>query len=225
VHLLGTRRVGVSKTKPIMKELETYFLGLTDKNRDELPLEKIFNVDLHCLSKFIAHFLEVSQIERMHQTHNRLFYTIHTWLERHKLIDWINLMQEDLRKALRTSKPHIDYGPQLTKILGWGFANLEFHLRMGDCTEQMPRPRVHIRNPRNPRMRRPRKPRGEPNPNPKPHLDFDQEPSPSPDLFPKLMDEDNDLHFLEILRAIPNIVFEGSHHVGGDEKNNTSNLR
>jgi len=32
---------GVSKTKPTMKELETYFLRLTDRNRDELPLEKI----------------------------------------------------------------------------------------------------------------------------------------------------------------------------------------
>jgi len=158
----------------------------------------------------------------MHQTHNRIFYTIHTWLERCKLIGWTNLMQEDLTKALRTSKPHIDYGPQLTKILGWALANLEFHLGMGHCTEPTPRPRVHIRNPR---MRRPRKPRGEPNPNSKPHLDFDQEPNPNPELFPEPMDEDNDLHFLEFLRAIPNIELEGSHHVGGNKKNNTSNLR
>ena len=177
------------------------------------------------MTKYISGFLEVSRHNRIHQVHKRFFYPIHMWLDRREIVNWANLVQEDLTKALASTSTTINYGPQLTRILRWAIANPGFHLGTSERIEPAPRPRPPTtpRNVRNPTPRNPRRARRARNLNP--HLDQQVEPEPMPSPEPEPQPMDLDINISDILRQIPNIGSEGSHHTGGENQHQLSDRR
>jgi hypothetical protein len=216
----------VPKTKNIFPEINIYFRALEGTLRDGLPIENLFSEDLKSLAKYIVRFIEVSRHNRFHQIHKRFFFAIHMWLERSEVVNWTHLFQEDLTKALSSTTNEINYGPQLTAILRWAIANPGPHLGTSNRTAPAPRPRPPttprtLRNPagRNVRRRRPR------SPSPEPELDRNPAPPSSPNPEPALDLMDFDINLSDILRQIPNIGSEGSHHAGEQEIDPISDRR
>jgi hypothetical protein len=125
-------------TKEIKQMCQPYFTNLLGQHKDGYPLANVTDPHIRLVAEAISSHIEVSRAERRNQIHARFFCPIHLFLHHQELVHWANLVYEELRKGLKSTRDFIAFGPHLTQIISWCLANPGVHLGLQHHIPQPP---------------------------------------------------------------------------------------